>query len=173
MSSRLPTAARAEDRSNPVTRRISDQRNGRVPRLYTYLLHSERVAEGWLALGTAVRKEAGLPDEVREIVVCLIASMTGASYEWQQHSPLALEAGVTQTQLDALPDWRQADGLSELQTAALGFAEAMVQRRVGDDEVDRLRAVLDEEGTVELAATVTYYIAISHFLQAFAIEADR
>jgi hypothetical protein len=52
---------------SPFIERIKHERGGRLLRLYQMLLHSPSVAEGWLALFTAIRERASLPDRYREL----------------------------------------------------------------------------------------------------------
>src|SRR6266511_1536019 len=95
---------------NPETvpanqRNLVDQikrERGRVSALYQTLLNSPPVAAGWLHMGTAVRNEASLNGAIRELVICRVAQVTGAEYEWQAHSPIAVREGVAQEQLDEL-----------------------------------------------------------------------
>ncbi len=170
---RFETSPLAEDEAHSLTNQIRASRGGRVPLLFRFLLHSTELAEGWLALGTAVRHRMAIPDDVRELSVCLIARLNEASYEWQQHSPLALEAGITQEQLECLPAWRDESSFTDEQRAVLGFVENMTKREVTDDDVTSLRKHLSDQQVIELAGTVCYYISISHFLQAFEIEAGN
>jgi alkylhydroperoxidase family enzyme len=65
--------------------------------MYRALLNSPKIAEGWLTLFTAIRQQADLPDQYRELAIMLIAVINGADYEYQGHVPFALKAGLTQS----------------------------------------------------------------------------
>jgi 4-carboxymuconolactone decarboxylase len=150
--------------------RIAALRSGEVSTLYRMLLHSGNVAAGWCELGTAVRYRSGLNDRLRELVICLVAGLTGASYEWASHEPLALDAGVTPEQLASLPQWRTGPGFSERDRAALQLAEAAVRGAVTDDDLAVAGAHFAHRGLVEVVATAAYYLATSRILQAFGVE---
>jgi alkylhydroperoxidase family enzyme len=66
------------------------------------LLHSPPIAAGWNALLGAVRQHTLLPPRVLELVICAVAALNGAEYEWAHHAPLLLAAGGTEAQLAAL-----------------------------------------------------------------------
>src|ERR687886_65607 len=79
---------------------IRKQRGGRFPHLFHMQLYNPAIVEGWLRLGTAVRYESELDAATRELTICLVARTTGAEYEWQAHSRIALEEGLSRQQLD-------------------------------------------------------------------------
>src|SRR5215208_2836087 len=101
---RIPYADPDRPEVQDIVRRITAER-GSVLHLYRMLLHSPPVAAGWLACFTAIRQQSSLPGDLRELVIMRIAIVNGASYEAEQHAPIALREGLTQAQLDALPDW--------------------------------------------------------------------
>ncbi|MPZ89565.1 MAG: carboxymuconolactone decarboxylase family protein [Nitriliruptorales bacterium] len=150
---------------------VSRKRWGVISALYGMLLHSPTVAEGWLALGTVVRRETGFDDRTRELVTCLVAAIVGASFEWENHAVLARRAGVTDEELDALPDWRTCARFGPRDRALLAFSEAVARGTMDDATFAVARATLREEEVVELAAMVSYYVGTGRFLNALGVEA--
>lgn len=150
---------------------VCRQRWGAISALYGMLLHSPTVAEGWLALGTAVRRETAFDDRTRELVICLVASIVGAAFEWENHAGLARRAGVSDEELDALPDWRTCARFGPRDRALLAFSEAVARGTMDDATFAGARAMLGEAEVVELAAMVSYYVGTGRFLQALGVEA--
>ncbi len=151
--------------------RIVKERGG-VLHLYAMLLHSAPVAEGWLNYLTTIRQKAGLAGDIREVVIMRIAHLNGAPYEAQQHAPIALKEGMTQDQLDALEDWTPSPLFSPLQRAVLAYTDAMTRDiHVPDAVFDAMRVHFDEQGVVELTATIAAYNMVSRFLEALQIHA--
>ena len=111
----------------PLVEQIKRERGGSVIALYQMLLNSPAICAGWLHLGTAVRYEASLADGMRELIICRIALLTRARYEWHHHQPIALKSGVTQVQIDDLERWRESAAYSPAQRAALAYAEQVTQ----------------------------------------------
>ena len=119
----MARVAYGDENSSPAVRALADQirreRDGRMLNLYSMLLNAPPVAEGWLALFTAIRQQCTLRGDYRELVILRVALLNGASYEYQVHVPFALREGVTQAQIDALDDWENASALTAAQRAVL------------------------------------------------------
>lgn len=170
---RLPYADPARPELAALAERITRERGGRMLNLYRMLLNSPPVAEGWLALFTAIRQQAQLADRYRELATLRVAVLNGADYEFRAHVPFALRAGVTQAQLDALAAGRAPEGLDAADQAVLDYTEAMTRSiRVSDDLFARVRAHFDDREMVELTATIAGYNLVSRFLEALAIDHD-
>jgi len=169
----LPYADLHSPALRPLVERITAER-GSVLHLYQMLLHSPPLAEGWLHYLTAVRQKLDLPGGLRELVIMRVAMLNGAPYEAHQHAPIALREGVTQAQLDALPDWRAAaDAFSPVQRAALALCDTMTRDiHVDAPIVAAVRAELGERQTVEMVATIAAYNMVSRFLEALQIDAS-
>jgi AhpD family alkylhydroperoxidase len=168
----LPYAEIGSNETAALVQRIVAER-GSVLHLYQMLLHSPPLAEGWLAMMTAVRQRLDLPGALRELVIVRIAHVNGAPYEAEQHVPLALREGLTAEQVAALADWQPARCFSDLQRCALELADTMTRDiHVAPELMARVRAHLGERQTVELAATIASYNMVSRFLEALAIRGD-
>jgi AhpD family alkylhydroperoxidase len=152
-----------------VGRMIAER--GELLHLYQLLLHSPPIAEGWLALLTAIRQRTGLDGAIRELVIMRIAILNGAPYEAAQHEPIALSAGISQAQLAALAHWQQSDAFTPVQRAVLAYTDAMtIDVQVPEEIFAGVREVMDERGTLELTATVAAYNLVSRFLEALEIR---
>ena len=107
----------------------------------------------------------------RELAILRIAVLNGAEYEFQQHVPFALAAGLTRAQLDALQAGRDPGGLSDADRAVLAYADAMTLKiRVPDEVFAAVRKHFPERELVELTATVGGYNLVSRFLEAIQID---
>ena len=157
------------DRKALVERIVKER--GSVLHLYAMLLHSAPVAEGWLNYLTAIRQKSGLAGDIREMVIMRIAHLNGAPYEADQHAPIALKEGMSQAQLDALTDWQGTSVFSDKQRAVLTYTDAMTKDiHVPDAVFAAMRQHFDEEGVVELTATIAAYNMVSRFLEALQIH---
>lgn len=169
----MPRLPYSSDGSETAAR-LADRRGGSLTPLDRLLLHSPPVADGWNSLLGAIRSRTTLSADVRELVICRIAVLNGAAYEWNAHAPLAVEAGVRGEQLAAVR-LGERGALSDVQQAAVDYATVMTRDvAVPDEMFDGLRALFDERGLVELTATIGAYNLVSRFLVALALEpADR
>jgi AhpD family alkylhydroperoxidase len=146
---------------------------GSVLHLYQMLLHSPPIAEGWLALLTAVRQKASLPGGLRELVIMRVAALNGAPYEAQQHAPIALAEGVSSEQLEHLAEWRSSDVFDALQRAVLALTDGMTRDvKVPHVLIDEVRQYLSDREVVELVTTIAAYNMVSRFLEALGIDSN-
>jgi AhpD family alkylhydroperoxidase len=168
---RLPYASIDTPDVRPLVERIVAER-GSVLHLYQMLLHSPPLAEGWLNFLTAVRHKLDLPGGLRELVIMRVAILNGAPYEAEQHAPIALKEGITQAQLDALPDWpAQRDAYSADQRAVLALCDSMTRDiHVPAEVMAAVVTALGQRQAVEMTATIAAYNMVSRFLEAIQIH---
>ncbi len=173
----MARVAYGDENSSPAVRALADQirkeRDGRMLNLYSMLLNAPPVAEGWLALVTAIRQQCTLRGDYRELVILRVALLNGASYEYQVHVPFALREGVTQAQLDTLDRWQDSDALTQAQRAVLAYTDAMTRDiHVPDAVFEALRGHFNQREIVELTATIGGYNLVSRFLEALAVDPE-
>jgi alkylhydroperoxidase family enzyme len=67
-----------------------------------------------------------------------------------------MQTGADDDKIRAVPTWRESHRFSDMERAALEYAEAMTitGQRVGDELFARLRTFFDEAQIVELTAVV-------------------
>jgi len=151
--------------------RIRKERGGRLFNLYRVLLNNPRIAEGWLALFTAIRQQSELDGRYRELAIMLVAVVNRADYEYVQHVPFALKAGLTQAQLDGLRDRRNCTLFEDADRAVLEYAEVMTRSvQVPDEVFAAVARHFDARQTVELTATIAGYNLVSRFLEALQVD---
>ena len=79
--------------------------------------------------------------------------------------------GVSDEQNAALENWREATCFSEVQRAALAFADEVVAlRRPTDATFNAIAARLTPGALVELQLAVGFYVMTSKFLETFDID---
>ena len=132
-------------------------------------LHNPRIAEGFSFLMGAVRRHSKLDPVIREIAICYVAVLNGASYEWKAHAPIALDAGLKRNALEVIlkgeaGNW-DLDILNEEQIDVLEFTRQSTRDiKVDTELIERLKRSLSERQVVELAMTVASYNMVSRFL---------
>jgi len=164
-----------DETSLPEQRELIDlikrQRGGRLLNLYRVLLNSPPVCAGWLNFLTAIRQHSKLNGRLRELAIIRVALVNGAPYEYRAHVPIGLQAGLTQTQIDALESWTVSDAFDAQERAVLAYTDAMTRDiRVPDGIVAALKRFLDDRELVELTATVGAYNLVSRFLEAMEVD---
>ncbi len=94
----------------PLVDEIRQRRGGELLHLDRILLHSPALAQGWNAMLGQIRSNLSVSMKLRELIMCSIAILNHAEYEFYQHAPVYLSAGgreeelvVVRAKLQALP----------------------------------------------------------------------
>lgn len=159
---------------SPVTEAIRQRRGGRLDPLDRTLLHSLPIAGGWNQLLGAIRTQTSVPANIRELAICRIAALNEAWYEWQDHYPLALAAGLQDSLLQLVKKGKSWDlsGLEDYATGTLfwtvlRYIDCMtLEVHVPDSLFDDMKVWWNEKETVELTMIIASYNMVSRFLVA-------
>ena len=145
-------------------------KRGRLSSLYATLLQSPPIAAGWLHFLTAVRREGILDGRYRELVILRVALINHAPYEFNAHRSHAIEAGISEKQIDSLDDWDQSLHFSDSERVVLAYTDAMTKFVEVDNSIyEAVRKLFSDREIVELTATVAAYNLVSRFLVALEI----
>ncbi len=160
---------------------ILARRGGTLINLDKALLWSEPLARAWNVYLGAVR--TGLPTSrrLRELGICTVALLTGATYEYKHHAPDFLAAGGSQAELDALNDLVKQDARVSAVHPALGPVEQLVVQyaaqmtldvKVSDAVFNGLRQHFDNTALVELTSAIATYNMVARFLVALGVSPE-
>ena len=145
---------------------------GRVSPLYQVLLNSPPVAHGWEQMLSAVRNHNSLPASLRELVILRVAVLNRASYEFDAHAPVALAAGVSQTVVGLMRQvpLNRPELLSKEELLAIQLTDAMTRDiDVPDALYAQVKEQFNDQGQIDLVATIAAYNMVSRFLVALHI----
>lgn len=130
------------------------------------LLHSPAVTDGWNPFMGAIRTKTSISADLRELAICRVAILNRAHFEWIQHYPLALKAGISSEGLKTIRDGTPRD-LNKQQIVILDFTTASTKdERVADVVFDGLKKYFGNKEIVEIVATVAAHNCVSRFLVA-------
>jgi len=165
-----------ENPDDPEVRAMFDEvlsKWPRVPNLYRTLGHSPDMLRAWLDMAWPLRMKATTSRRVRELMILRGARITKTAYEWAQHVPLALAAGVTQDEIDALMDERDADSFSDAERAALRLAEEITAGPAASpDCMQALKPFYSEPEIVELVLTASFYVCVGRALTSLQVPLE-
>lgn len=146
----------------------------RVPNLYRILGHSPDMLRGWIDLAWTLRLKATTPRRVRELMILHGARISMTAYEWAQHVPMALEAGVTQEEVDALMDGEFAATLSEAEKAALRLAgEVTAGPAASQACMAELKQHFSDAEIIELVLTASFYVCVGRTLKSLDVPLEE
>jgi alkylhydroperoxidase family enzyme len=144
--------------------------NGELIGIDRVLLKSFPLATGWNGLLGRVRAEFSLELEYRELIMCRVAALNRAEFEWGVHKPAYLQAGGTEEKCAALRSEDIDPLFDEKERTLLELTDQSTRDIEVDARViDKLKELFGEQQTVEAVATVAAYNMVSRFLVALAI----
>jgi len=143
---------------------------GQVAGPFVALLRSPELCDRTQRLGEYLRYGSVLAPHLRELAILATARFWRQNYEWHTHAPLAERAGVARTLIealaaDALPVDHLPEGLESDEAVVLRFCIELQQSHAVSDRVyGQARALLGEDGVVELCGICGYYTLLAMVL---------
>jgi len=117
------------------------------------------------ALGEYLRFRSALPPRLSELAILITAAHWRQQYEWDVHAPIALEAGIPQSVLDAVWKGDAPDGLDIPQQAIHDLCVALHRDRTVFRALhDRVQVALGEQATMDAIAICGYYALLAMVL---------
>jgi alkylhydroperoxidase family enzyme len=99
----------------------------------------------------------------REIAILRSAWNCGVDDQWVNHTKIGLNCGLTQAEIDRIPEGADARGWSTEESTVLRAADELhVQCRIGDDTWAALARQYDEGQIIELFVLVGNYRMLSY-----------
>lgn len=163
---------------DPALRAMFDEARARgiaVPNLYRVLGNAPPMLRAWLDFAWPLRLDARTPRRIRELLILRGAQVSGARYEWVHHAQMALAAGVTQAQIEALADWEQSALFGAQEKAVLRLADEVTRGPGASGEcIAALKAQgFDAAEIVELTLTASFYVCVSRLLQSMDVQLEE
>ena len=144
-----------------------------VPNLYKTLGHSPEMLRAWLDIAWPLRLNATTPRRLREMMILCGAQVAQTGYEWAHHVPLALEAGVTQEEVDALFRGDIPESASDAERAALRLAEEVTRGPgASPDCIENLKPHFTGAQIIELTLTASFYVCVGRMLTSLSVPLE-
>lgn len=144
-----------------------------VPNALRVVAHSPQLLRDWWAMMATLLFSSDLDTKLRELVLLRIFKTCGCDYCFTEHIGVALREGVTQDQIDRIEDFATYEGYSELERAAMQYANSIASENKVDEAAHQiLRKSLNDKQFVELAFCIGNWIGLSHFLAPMGLEVE-
>ncbi len=121
------------------------------------------------ALGAAVRFEGILPENIKEIAICMVGIYYRAKFEYSAHRAMAIRAGVSETCLDQILEGEEPAFAGDELVAYTIASQLLHQHQVIDETYAAGLDAFGEQGMIELVFTIGYYCLICHTLNTFQV----
>jgi alkylhydroperoxidase family enzyme len=168
----------AGDSEDPALKAMFDEVRARgiqVPNLYRVLALAPPLLRAWLDFAWPLRLHAKTSRKIRELLILRGAQVSETDYEWTHHVVMALAAGVTQAQIDALAAWEDSALFNAQEKAVIRLAEEVTRGPAaspGCIELLRQRG-FSEADIVELVLSASFYVCVGRFLKSMDIELEH
>ena len=129
---------------------------------FSTMLHSPELMLRASALGEYLRYRTQLGPRLSELAILITARFWDQPVEWQIHHPIALEAGVSRSTIEAIAAGQPPSGLTPDEQALYDFCiELQRDRKVCDATYAAALAVFGEKGVLDLAGICGYYTLLA------------
>jgi len=141
--------------------------------IFRLLAHADGSFTPFAAFTGSLWNDAELSPRRRELVILLVARLTGCEYEWFQHEPVAKMCGISDGEIAAL---RELDlsAFDDGEQAMLALARTTLDRgRPSDEELAAAREALTDREVVELQLVVAVYAGLAAIMLGLDLELDE
>jgi alkylhydroperoxidase family enzyme len=152
----------------PLTRR------GPLINVFRTLAQAPRALHGFLHWGGYVLgPDNDLPPRERELAILRIAFLCRAGYEWAQHVPIGLRAGLSGEEIVRVKRGPEAAGWNEADRALLWATEELHHDQfIAAPTWAELSRWLSEKQRMDLVFTVAQYTQVAMILNSFGVQLD-
>jgi alkylhydroperoxidase family enzyme len=165
------------DSNDPIVKPIFDamKAKGAGPlNIHRTIANAPEVYKGFATFASALRQNTESPRAERELAILRTTQLKGGNYEFAQHRRIGLSCGLTEQQVDGLPDWKSQTVYSDRQRLILQYVDSMLANGTVDNPTMlRVRQVFSPKEIVELTMTSAFYTAVVQFSRAVRVEPEE
>jgi alkylhydroperoxidase family enzyme len=146
----------------------------RVLNIFRTMIQAPKAAKGFLAWGNYVlSKKNDLPAREREIVILRIGFLCKSGYEWTQHVPIGVRAGLTEDEVARIKGGADAAGWSAADQALLRASDELHHDQfITDGTWAALKAHFTDKQCMDVVFTAGQYTQVSMILNSFGVQLD-
>jgi 4-carboxymuconolactone decarboxylase len=151
-----------------------EDNGARILNFYKVLANSPHVARNVIRLGNSLIGKTTLSPKLRELTIMRIAKLCDCEYEWVQHTPVALQSGVSRAQLDAIGCWKESNNFNGEERAILQYVDEVAQNvKVADATFEALKKYLNEQHIVEITLAIGWWGMLARLFVPLEVEVDE
>lgn len=135
------------------------------------LAHHPELAKAYFAFSAYQLQRSSLPVRWRELAILRVAHRRRSPYEWGQHVKIALEGGITASEIEALGRGNEGfDGVDRLVLEAAD--ELLTDGRLSDGTWAGLNVDLDTHQVTDLIFVVGAYAMLAMAFETWQVQPD-
>lgn len=136
------------------------------------LVRHPRIYKRWMSYGHFLAN-GELPARDRELLVLRAAYRSASDYTWAHHVSLALDSGLTETEIDAVRGAADGGDWSASDATVLRAADELIDsHELSDQTWEALAARYDEHQLIEVPIVVGAYYTMGAALNTFGVELE-
>ncbi len=166
-----------KDQAHPLMREVYqrlENQGSEILNLFRVMAHCPWIGRNFIRLGNSILKGEELSARLRELAILRVGCLLQADYEVTKHIPLALQAGLSQEEVDQLLRGDSVPELGDEERAVLCYTDELTKKcRASNVTFAKLRTFLSEHAIVELTAVIGYYNMVCRILVGLQIELEK
>ena len=167
MNNRLPpleTQAMNEAQRQAAEALIAGPRKA-VVGPFIALLRSPELLDRMQRVGEYLRFRNAIPQKLVELAILVTARHVDNAFEWVLHQPLAVKEGVSRETIAAINALERPAAMPEDEAAVHDFVRELLRANfVADATYARVAERFGEQGVVDLAGTVGYFVSVCYVM---------
>jgi 4-carboxymuconolactone decarboxylase len=125
------------------------------------LLRSPDLMDQMQRVGEYLRFRTALPARLNELAICMAARHVTNQFEWAVHHAYAIREGIAPAVLEAIATGRHPEPRPDDEAVVCALcAELLATNGVSDAVYGRARALLGEQGVIDLVAVLGYFVSV-------------
>ena len=154
---RVKYLRRSDSPNQAIFDRLERERKLPTANIFLALTQTPDMLDGFLTYANSLRSSP-LSPRLRELAILTVGHLTNSRYEIAHHQSHGLKAGLTQTQLDAVPQFETSPLYSEQEKAVMVFAkESTLKVDISAKTWSQVAAFLSQPELIALVLVVAWY----------------
>jgi 4-carboxymuconolactone decarboxylase len=124
------------------------------------------------AMGDYLRFKSAFPPRLSEFIILLASRQWSQQYEWSRHHPIAIQAGIDRSVIDAIAEGRRPQQMSAEHDVLWDFCTELMQNKsVSDTTYNRTLKMFGEKGIIDAVSITGYYTFLAMVLNTVRLPA--
>lgn len=146
---------------------------GPTPNIIATLARHGRLFAPWMAFASQLMPKGRLPRRDTELVILRVAWNTHSRYEWNHHIRIGAKEGLTEADIERVPDGPDATGWTDRQRAILRATDELHgDRFIGNETWAELEGRLSQTELIELCMLVGHYEMLAMTIASLGIQPE-
>jgi 4-carboxymuconolactone decarboxylase len=161
---------------DPDTRRLIESlegTTGHAINVFRTIANHSRLFKRWMVFTNHILSKSTLRPREKELIILRVAVLCQNGYEWAHHVIFALNAGLTEDEVEHIRDGANWPGWSRTDAALLTTTDELIENRVISNSTwELLVQRWSREQLIDIVFTVGQYVLLSMALNSFRVQLE-